>query len=56
MKRYIHALMDGSKLVRRSYPLDRKSRKAALMRFLETAAEAGTVVDDLVDRPMQFGT
>lgn len=53
---YIHALMDGSKLVLHSYPLDRKSRKAALTRFLETAAEAGTVVDDLVVRPMQFGT
>lgn len=36
---YIHALMDGARLVRHSYPLDRKSRKAALTRFLEAAAD-----------------
>lgn len=35
---YIQALMDGAKLVRHSYPLDRKSRKAAVARFLESAA------------------
>lgn len=56
MSGYIHALMDGPKLVRHSYPLDRKPRKAALTRFLEIASEAGTVTDDLVDRPVQFGT
>lgn len=36
---YIQALMDGVKLVRHSYPLDRASRKAALTRFLEAAAD-----------------